>query len=123
MKLLRTLLLLTPFCLSALNLIAADPLDFPDASFRIKTGSQTTVVRANAPATEIKIDGKTVRTGEILSNSRKISWISAPSPEIGDEYVFTVRTAKQKPKTYSVIFKGGYTLVTGEDDLTIEIEN
>ncbi len=122
MKPLRPLLWFTPF-LTAASLFAADPLDFPDAAFRIKIGSQATVVRTTSAAQEIKIDGKTARTGEILSNALKITWITAPSHEVGDEYVFTVRTAKQKPKTYSVVFKGGYALVANQDDLTIEIEN
>jgi hypothetical protein len=122
MKILRSLLLLIPF-LTASSLFAADPLDFPDAAFRIKIGSQATIVRGNSAAQEIKIDGRTVRTGEILANSLKITWIVAPSHEIGDEYVFTVRSAKQKPKTYSAVFKGGYVLVASQDDLTIEIEN
>jgi hypothetical protein len=122
MKTLRPLLLLTPL-LTAVSLFAADPLDFPDAAFRIKIGTQSTVVRGNNSAQETKIDGKAVRTGEILANSLKITWIVAPSLEVGDEYVFTVRSAKQKPKTYSAVFKGGYVLVASQDDLTIEIEN
>lgn len=102
---------------------AADPLDFPNAAFRIKIGNQATVVRANSQAKEMKIDGKDVRIGEILSNAMKIEWLIAPSTEVGDEYVFVVRRAKEKPKTYSAVFKSGYLLVVSQDDLTIEIEN
>ncbi len=102
---------------------AADPLDFYDADLRIKIGSQTTVVRANSQGREMNIDGKSVRTGEILSNGTKIEWLIAPSVEVGDEYVIVVRRAKEKPKTYSAIFKSGHLLVVSQDDLTIEIEN
>ena len=53
----------------------------------------------------------------------RVSWIIAPVEGIGDEYVFVVRRPGQKPKTYSAIFKDGYTLVATEDKLLIEIEN
>ena len=119
-KLLSTLVLLSLISATA---FAADPLDFPDAAFRIKIGSQATVVRANSQAKEMKVDGKSVRIGEIISNSMKVEWLIAPSVEVGDEYVFVVRRAKEKPKTYSVVFKSGYLLVVSQDDLTIEIEN
>jgi hypothetical protein len=102
---------------------AADPLDFSDAAFRVKIGSQATVIRANGQAKEMKIDGKNVRIGEISSNGIKLEWLIAPSVEVGDEYVFVVRRAKEKPKTYSAIFKSGYLLVVSQDGLTIEIEN
>src|SRR4051812_844525 len=102
----------------SVSALAADPLDFPDAAFRIKIGSQATVIRANSPAKEMKIDGKTVRIGEIISNSMKIEWLIAPSQEVGDEYVFVVRRAKEKAKTYSVVFKSGYLVVASQDDLT-----
>jgi len=105
------------------SLFAADPLDFPDASFRVKIGTQATVVRANGQAKEIKIDGKSVRVGEILSSPIKVDWIIAPSIEVGDEYVFIVYRGKEKAKTYSVVFKSGYRSVVSEGDLTIEIEN
>jgi len=119
-KLLSTLLLIVLISPTA---FAADPLDFSDAAFRVKIGSQATVVRANSQAKEMKIDGKNVRIGEILSNGMKIEWLIAPSTEVGDEYVFVVRRAKDKPKTYSVIFKSGHLLVVSQDDITIEIEN
>lgn len=119
-KLISTLLLIA---LISPDAFAADPLDFPNAAFRIKIGNQATVVRANSQAKEMKIDGKDVRIGEILSNAMKIEWLIAPSTEVGDEYVFVVRRAKEKPKTYSAVFKSGYLLVVSQDDLTIEIEN
>jgi hypothetical protein len=111
--------ILTP----AVSLFAADPLDFPDATFRIKIGSQTMVFHANAQAKEIKIDGKSVKVGEVISNSTKIDWLVAPSAEVGDEYVFVVYRPKQNPKTYSAVFKSGYLSVMSQDELSIEIEN
>lgn len=119
----RLLTLCLATLLPSAHLFAADPLDFPDAAFRVKIGSQATVVRANSPAKETKIDGKSVRIGEIVSNSTKIEWLIAPSPEVGDEYVFVVRRAKEKARTYSAVFKSGYLSVVSQDDLTIEIEN
>ena len=120
-KLLSLFLLLG--CMPVASVLAADALDFPDAAFRVKIGTQATVVRADSPGKEMRVDGKSVRIGEIISGSTKIGWLIAPSPEVGDEYVFVVRRAKEKAKTYSAVFKSGYLLVSGQADLTIEIEN
>ena len=122
MKKLLSLLFLSAI-LPAASISAADALDFPDAAFRIKFGGQSMVVRANSQAKEMRIDGKSVRIGEFISNSTKVEWLISPAHEVGDEYVFVVRRFKEKPKTYSVIFKSGYLLVTEQADITIEIEN
>ena len=121
---LATLSIAAAIVLSATAAFAADPLDFGTAVCRIKIGSQATLIHADAPAKEIKLDGRAVRAGEIISNALKVEWLIAPSPAaVGDEYVFVIRQPKEKPKTYSAVFKGGYLLVTQQDNLVIEIEN
>lgn len=121
-KTLRLLALLFSLTVAG-NAFAADALDFPAAVFRVKIGTQTATYRAADAGKEIKIDGHDVRTGEVISSAVKIAWIAAPSVEVGDEYVFIVRRPNQKPKTYSVVFKGGYSAVVSAEDLSIEIEN
>jgi hypothetical protein len=101
----------------------AASLDFPSATSRIQIGAQTTHFTAAQAGRDVLVDGKPALAGERLNSLMRVNWVIAPVEGIGDEYVFVVRRPGQKPKTYSVVFKGGYTQVAIEDRLGIEIED
>jgi hypothetical protein len=103
--------------------LLAASFDFPSATCRIQIGAQTTHFAASQGGRDILIDGKPALAGERLNSLMRVNWIIAPVEGIGDEYVFIVRRPGQKPKTYSVVFKGGHTQVAMEDKLVIEIED
>ena len=120
---LRASLRLLPFLAITCGSLSAATLDFPATTCRVQIGAQTTHFSAAKAGQEILIDGRPALTDERVNTLMRVSWIIAPVEGIGDEYVFVVRRPGQKPKTYSAIFKGGYTLVATEDKLLIEIEN
>jgi hypothetical protein len=113
---------LTLFLALGAPLLAAS-FDFPSATCRIQIGAQTTHFAASQGGRDILIDGKPALAGERLNSLMRVNWIIAPADGVGDEYVFIVRRPGQKPKTYSVVFKGGHTQVAAEDKLLIEIED
>ena len=115
-------------CLFPISLLACGPLfagsiDFPAAVCRIQIGAQATKFTVGGAAQQITVDGQPAFAGERLNSLMRVNWIVAPVDGIGDEYVFIVRRPGQKPKTYSTVFKGGYTQVVLEDKLSIEIED
>lgn len=121
MKIRRRLRFVALLLLAATGL-AANTLDFPTATFRVRIGSQATTFTAQSGGATIPIDGKNAITGERRHSLMRVKWIIAPIEGVGDEYVFIVRRPNQKPRTLSAIFKGGYTQISDANDLLIEIE-